>query len=196
MATAIQALKGDAPQQVRSLVTDEEIDAQYRQLLKSGDQFAAYNFREYAKRRTRDAFRENKNVEDPRRVQELIQKGLKELQILKVGFTPTYLFFIIIRSWVQFFQFDRLVVEGGAAGKQKGNKGDIVRQKDQGYVLSDSPAPLSPGTASMTLSIHTDGRPQLGLETGSKNAVGDAVSIYAEWNREPDAVLYHDAEDT
>ncbi|KAK2005922.1 hypothetical protein LZ32DRAFT_545063 [Colletotrichum eremochloae] len=176
MATAIQALKGDAPQQVRSL---------YRQLLKSGDQFAAYNFREYAKRRTRDAFRENKNVEDPRRVQELIQKGLKELQILKRQTVVS-----------QFFQFDRLVVEGGAAGKQKGNKGDIVRQKDQGYVLSDSPAPLSPGTASITLSIHTDGRPQLGLETGSKNAVGDAVSIYAEWNREPDAVLYHDAEDT
>lgn len=57
---------------------------QYRQLLRQGNQFAAYNFREYAKRRTRDAFRENKNVEDPRRVQELVQKGLKELQMLKV----------------------------------------------------------------------------------------------------------------
>ncbi|OHW92826.1 complex 1 protein [Colletotrichum incanum] len=113
MATAIQALKGDAPQQVRSL---------YRQLLKTGDQFAAYNFREYAKRRTRDAFRENQNVEDPRRVQELIQKGLNELQILKRQTVVS-----------QFFQFDRLVVEGGAAGKQKGNKGDIVRQKDQGW---------------------------------------------------------------
>ncbi|GKT62600.1 iron-sulfur cluster biosynthesis protein isd11 [Colletotrichum tofieldiae] len=123
MATAIQALKGDAPQQVRSL---------YRQLLKTGDQFAAYNFREYAKRRTRDAFRENQAVEDPRRVQELIQKGLNELQILKRQTVVS-----------QFFQFDRLVVEGGAAkcaaamlmveqGKQKGNKGGIVRQKDQG----------------------------------------------------------------
>jgi len=57
---------------------------QYRQLLRQGNQFAAYNFREYAKRRTRDAFRENKNVEDQRRVQELVQKGLKELQLLKV----------------------------------------------------------------------------------------------------------------
>jgi hypothetical protein len=57
---------------------------QYRQLLRQGNQFAAYNFREYAKRRTRDAFRENKNVEDPRRVQELVQKGLKDLQMLKV----------------------------------------------------------------------------------------------------------------
>ncbi|GKT42597.1 LYR motif-containing protein 4B [Colletotrichum spaethianum] len=176
MATAIQALKGDAPQQVRSL---------YRQLLKTGDQFAAYNFREYAKRRTRDAFRENQNVEDPRRVQELIQKGLNELQMLKVGTFLTLASLLGLeppttsrRGWrtkhgwrlnfarearganiraqrqtvvSQFFQFDRLVVEGGAAvglsqssgsnavvmlmvaqGKQKGNKGGIVRQKDQG----------------------------------------------------------------
>ncbi|KAJ4298510.1 hypothetical protein N0V88_003540 [Collariella sp. IMI 366227] len=56
---------------------------QYRQLLRQGNQFAAYNFREYAKRRTRDAFRENKSVEDPRRIQELTQKGLKDLQMLK-----------------------------------------------------------------------------------------------------------------
>jgi len=63
---------------------DTEADGQYRQLLRQGNQFAAYNFREYAKRRTRDAFRENRSVEDPRRVQELVQKGLKELQLLKV----------------------------------------------------------------------------------------------------------------
>ncbi|KAL1883381.1 hypothetical protein VTK73DRAFT_8948 [Phialemonium thermophilum] len=107
------ALKGDSSQQVRSL---------YRQLLRQGEQFAAYNFREYAKRRTRDAFRENKDVSDPRRVQELIQKGLKELQALK-------------RQTVisQFYQLDRLVVEGGSSGKQKGKRGDIVRQKDTGW---------------------------------------------------------------
>jgi LYR motif-containing protein 4 len=54
-------------------------------MLRQGGQFSAYNFREYAKRRTRDAFRENKDVEDERRIQELIQKGLKELQVMKVG---------------------------------------------------------------------------------------------------------------
>jgi hypothetical protein len=59
---------------------------QYRQLLRQGNQFSAYNFREYAKRRTRDAFRENKGVDDPRRVQELVQKGLQDLQMLKVRF--------------------------------------------------------------------------------------------------------------
>jgi len=56
----------------------------YRQLLRQGEQFASYNFREYAKRRTRDAFREHKDVKDSREIQELMQKGLKELQSMKV----------------------------------------------------------------------------------------------------------------
>ncbi|RKU45404.1 hypothetical protein DL546_005202 [Coniochaeta pulveracea] len=95
---------------------------QYRQLLRQGEQFAAYNFREYAKRRTRDAFRENKSVDDPRRIQELIQQGLKDLQMMK-------------RQTVisQFYSLDRLVVEGGISGKQKGKKGDLIRQKDPGW---------------------------------------------------------------
>jgi hypothetical protein len=57
---------------------------QYRSLLRQSSQFAAYNFREYAKRRTRDAFRDNKGVAEESRVQELLQKGQKELQMLKV----------------------------------------------------------------------------------------------------------------
>ncbi|EGY21133.1 hypothetical protein VD0002_g1641 [Verticillium dahliae] len=113
MATAMQALKGDAPQQARSL---------YRQLLRQGEQFAAYNFRDYAKRRTRDAFREHQHVQDSREVQELIQKGLKELQVMKRQTLVS-----------QFFQMDRLVVEGGVAGKEKGDHSEIVRQKEQGY---------------------------------------------------------------
>ncbi|KAF2032237.1 hypothetical protein EK21DRAFT_87362 [Setomelanomma holmii] len=109
-----QARKGDMPYQVRSL---------YRSLLRQGNQFAAYNFREYAKRRTRDAFREHQNETEERRVQELVTKGLKELQILK-------------RQTVisQFYQLDRLVVEGGKQGKETGDEpGTIVRQKDQGW---------------------------------------------------------------
>ncbi|KAF3768818.1 hypothetical protein M406DRAFT_355044 [Cryphonectria parasitica EP155] len=107
------SLKGDSAHQVKSL---------YRQLLRQGEQFASYNFREYAKRRTRDAFRENKNVEDSRQVQELLQKGLKELQMLKRQTVVS-----------QFFEMDKLVVEAGLSGKQKGAKGDIVRQKQQGF---------------------------------------------------------------
>ncbi|KAI1343315.1 complex 1 protein-domain-containing protein [Xylariaceae sp. FL0016] len=109
----VSALKGDLPQQARSL---------YRQLLRQGEQFQAYNFREYAKRRTRDAFRENKDVEDPRQVQELIQKGLKELAIVKRQTVVS-----------QFFQIDRLVVEGGMSGKESGKSGEVTRQKDTGW---------------------------------------------------------------
>ena len=58
----------------------------FRSLLRQSRQFAAYNFREYAKRRTRDAFREHSLESDARKVQELMQHGLKELQGMKVRF--------------------------------------------------------------------------------------------------------------
>ncbi|CAG9995597.1 unnamed protein product [Clonostachys byssicola] len=110
--SAVGALKGDMPQQVRSL---------YRQLLRQGNQFTAYNFREYAKRRTRDAFREHLAVNDPRKIQELVQQGLKDLQVMK-------------RQTVigQFYQLDRLVVEGGISGKNNSEEGAVLRQKQQG----------------------------------------------------------------
>ncbi|KAH8776937.1 hypothetical protein BGZ57DRAFT_761800 [Hyaloscypha finlandica] len=113
--SVVSGAKGETAQQARSL---------YRQLLRQGEQFAAYNFREYAKRRTRDAFREHKDVQDPREIQELMQKGLKELQSMKRQTVVS-----------QFFQLDRLVVEGGKSGRQGGRRNDLVRQKDTGYVL-------------------------------------------------------------
>ncbi|KAL8784547.1 MAG: hypothetical protein Q9213_003895 [Squamulea squamosa] len=90
---------------------------QFRSLLRQSSQFAAYNFREYAKRRTRDAFREHMAETEERRVQELMQKGLKELQVLKRQTVVS-----------QFFQLDRLVVEGGKSGKQTEGRNDIIRQ--------------------------------------------------------------------
>ncbi|KAB8356417.1 hypothetical protein FH972_024000 [Carpinus fangiana] len=93
----------------------------YRSLLRQSRQYAAYNFREYAKRRTRDAFRDSEHVTDERQIQELMQKGLKELQVLKRQTVVS-----------QFFQLDKLVVEGQKTGKQTGNKGDIVRQTEHG----------------------------------------------------------------
>jgi LYR motif-containing protein 4 len=91
----VLALQGELPQQARSLVSlasrilEAEqrltaVSAQYRQLIRAGGQFSGYNVREYAKRRTRDAFREHQTVNDPRQIQDLIQKGLKELQMMKV----------------------------------------------------------------------------------------------------------------
>lgn len=102
------ALKGDIPFQARSLL---------RSLLRQSSQFAAYNFREYARRRTRDAFRENRGVTEEGKIQDLVQNGLRELQVMKRQTVVS-----------QFFQLDRLVVEGGKSGKQTGDKGDIVRQ--------------------------------------------------------------------
>lgn len=57
---------------------------QYRQMIRQSNQFDAYNFREYAKRRTRDAFREHMGEQEPRKIQELVQEGIKNLQMLKV----------------------------------------------------------------------------------------------------------------
>ncbi|KAI5846753.1 complex 1 protein [Tricharina praecox] len=94
----------------------------YRNLLRFSNRFAAYNFREYAKRRSRDAFREHRLEHDPQRVQELIARGQRDLKVLQ---RQTML--------SQYFQLDRLVVEGGASGKQKGTKGDIARLKDTGW---------------------------------------------------------------
>ncbi|KAK6341917.1 hypothetical protein TWF730_001402 [Orbilia blumenaviensis] len=113
MTTVIPSLMAETGLQVRSL---------YRSLLRTSSLFATYNFREYAKRRTRDAFREHKNETDERRIQELVQRGLKELSLLKRQ--------TMISS---FYQLDKLVVEGGAEGKETGNHGGIVRQKELGY---------------------------------------------------------------
>ncbi|KAL6251391.1 hypothetical protein RBB50_001600 [Rhinocladiella similis] len=94
----------------------------YRSLLRQSNQFANYNFRMYARRRTRDAFHEHHHESDSRRIQELMQKGLKDLQMMKRQTIVS-----------QFYQLDRLVVEGGKTGEESGNHGGIVRQKDTGW---------------------------------------------------------------
>ncbi|KIH87593.1 complex 1 protein (LYR family) protein [Sporothrix schenckii 1099-18] len=88
----------------------------YRQLLRQAQQFPAYNFREYALRRTRDAFRDHKAETDPRRVQLLVQQGLKDLQMMKRQSTMG-----------QYYQTDRLVVE--TTGRQKGEHGGLIRER-------------------------------------------------------------------
>jgi hypothetical protein len=57
---------------------------QYRNLLRFSNRFSAYNFREYAKRRSRDAFREHQHEQDPKRIKELLARGDKELKVLQV----------------------------------------------------------------------------------------------------------------
>lgn len=58
---------------------------QFRSLLRQSSQFSNYNFRDYARRKTRDSFREHKNETEERRIQELIQDGLQNLRLLKVS---------------------------------------------------------------------------------------------------------------
>ncbi|CAI7630378.1 unnamed protein product [Penicillium viridicatum] len=107
----------------------------FRSLLRYSGQFSNYNFREYARRKTRDSFREHQNTTEERRVQELIQEGLQSLRLMK-------------RQTIisQFYQLDKLVVEGqktdlapgfnltllSLKGKETGDHGGIVRQKDTG----------------------------------------------------------------
>ncbi|KAA8899650.1 complex 1 protein [Sphaerosporella brunnea] len=94
----------------------------YRNLLRYSNRFAAYNFREYAKRRSRDAFREHQHEQDPKRIKALLALGDKDLKVLQ---RQTML--------SRYFQMDRLVVEGQETGQQKGHKGNIARLKDTGW---------------------------------------------------------------
>ncbi|GFN97515.1 lyr motif-containing protein 4 [Plakobranchus ocellatus] len=55
----------------------------YKQLLKESGKLSDYNFRAYAIRRTKDAFKENKNITDSKQIQSLIQKAQENLEVLK-----------------------------------------------------------------------------------------------------------------
>ncbi|KAI2786667.1 hypothetical protein POX_g09055 [Penicillium oxalicum] len=109
---SVATMQRETAFQVRSL---------FRSLLRQSSQFSNYNFRDYARRKTRDSFREHKGETEERRIQELIQDGLQNLRLLK-------------RQTIisQFYQMDKLVVEGQKTGKETGDSGDIVRQKDTG----------------------------------------------------------------
>ncbi|XP_004711813.1 LYR motif-containing protein 4 isoform X2 [Echinops telfairi] len=55
----------------------------YRAMLRESKHFTAYNYRTYAIRRIRDAFRENKNVKDPVEIQTLVNKAQRDLEIIR-----------------------------------------------------------------------------------------------------------------
>jgi hypothetical protein len=72
----------------------------YRNLLKTGARFSQYGFREYARRRTRDAFRQHQHETAPERIEQLVGRGLDDLEMLKRQTTIGRL-----------YNVDRLVVE-------------------------------------------------------------------------------------
>ncbi|KAM7322827.1 hypothetical protein ACRRTK_018332 [Alexandromys fortis] len=55
----------------------------YRAMLRESKHFSAYNYRMYAVRRIRDAFRENKSVKDPVEIQALVNKAKRDLEIIR-----------------------------------------------------------------------------------------------------------------
>ncbi|MBN3318789.1 LYM4A protein, partial [Atractosteus spatula] len=55
----------------------------YRLLMRESSKFPSYNYRTYALRRVRDAFKENKHLEDSKTVEMLLNKGRDNLAILQ-----------------------------------------------------------------------------------------------------------------
>ncbi|KAK1295954.1 hypothetical protein QJS10_CPB15g01369 [Acorus calamus] len=60
-----------------------EILSLFRSLLKTASKFSDYNIREYVKRRTIDAFRDNKTLSDPNTVCSAFMDGKTQLEIAR-----------------------------------------------------------------------------------------------------------------
>lgn len=65
------------------MATGREVLQLYRQMLRVGKSFTSYNYRMYATRRIRDAFRENKDISDPEKIKALVKKAESSLEIMK-----------------------------------------------------------------------------------------------------------------
>ncbi|ORZ25887.1 hypothetical protein BCR42DRAFT_401147 [Absidia repens] len=63
--------------------TRSEALSLYRGLLRHGNRFSSYNFRAYAIRRSKDAFRAHQNETDPAVIAQLLKKGESDLQVVK-----------------------------------------------------------------------------------------------------------------
>lgn len=57
--------------------------ALYKALLRESGKFHSYIYRTYALRRVRDAFRENRTVQDPEMRKQLLNHGRTSLEIIK-----------------------------------------------------------------------------------------------------------------
>uniref|UniRef100_A0A3B3U5Z7 Complex 1 LYR protein domain-containing protein n=1 Tax=Poecilia latipinna TaxID=48699 RepID=A0A3B3U5Z7_9TELE len=70
--------------------TRSQVISLYKMMLKESSRFPSYNYRTYALRRVRDAFRANREVEDPKAVERLMDEGEQMLALIQrqviVGF--------------------------------------------------------------------------------------------------------------
>ncbi|XP_060705827.1 LYR motif-containing protein 4-like [Hemiscyllium ocellatum] len=63
--------------------TSSQVLSLYRRMLKESKKFTTYNYRTFALRRVKDAFRENKNVTNPEVIQQLIETANANLEIIR-----------------------------------------------------------------------------------------------------------------
>uniref|UniRef100_A0A674MKY2 Complex 1 LYR protein domain-containing protein n=1 Tax=Takifugu rubripes TaxID=31033 RepID=A0A674MKY2_TAKRU len=63
----------------------------YKLLLTESKKFPSYNYRNYAVRRVRDAFRANRTIGDPTTVERLITEGQQTLALIQRQVTHTHL---------------------------------------------------------------------------------------------------------
>ncbi|KAF5191372.1 Lyr motif-containing protein [Thalictrum thalictroides] len=60
-----------------------EVLTLFRSLLRTARQFTDYNVREYAKRRTIDGFRKNRELADPSAISSAFTEGKSQLEVAK-----------------------------------------------------------------------------------------------------------------
>lgn len=63
--------------------SSKEVLTLYRQMLRQSAKFAAYNFRNYALRKTRDEFIKNRFETDPTQIRKFINEARSSLKMLK-----------------------------------------------------------------------------------------------------------------
>ncbi|CAJ1081534.1 LYR motif-containing protein 4 [Xyrichtys novacula] len=63
--------------------TRSQVISLYRLLLTESNKFPSYNYRTYALRRVRDAFRANRTITDPETVERLIVEGRQTLALIQ-----------------------------------------------------------------------------------------------------------------
>ena len=65
------------------MTSQQQVIGLYRQLQRAGRGFTNYNFREYALRRIREGFNENRSLSDAGAITAAYQQGRVELEMLK-----------------------------------------------------------------------------------------------------------------
>ncbi|XP_034427989.1 LYR motif-containing protein 4B [Hippoglossus hippoglossus] len=63
--------------------TRAQVISLYRTMLRESSKFPSYNYRTYALRRVRDAFRANRKVEDPKAVARLMEEGQRTAALIQ-----------------------------------------------------------------------------------------------------------------